>query len=85
MLTLVAVRIPTGVVCHVEDVVVDTRARGLGIGRLLAQHAIRCAGDLGARHVDLTSRPERVAANQLYQSLGFVRRESNVYRLKLPT
>jgi ribosomal protein S18 acetylase RimI-like enzyme len=32
------------------------------------------------RSVDLTSRPSRDAANQLYQRLGFVRRETNVYR-----
>jgi hypothetical protein len=34
----------------------------------------------------LTSRPDREAANRLYVRLGFVRRETNVYRrtLRLP-
>ena len=32
----------------------------------------------------LTSRPQRVAANRLYQSTGFERKETNVYRKKLP-
>ena len=40
---------------------------------------------LGLRHVDLTSRPAREAANALYQSLGYERRETNVYRLRLQT
>jgi len=35
---------------------------------------------LGAKAVDLTSRPSREAANKLYQSLGFETRETNVYR-----
>jgi ribosomal protein S18 acetylase RimI-like enzyme len=34
----------------------------------------------GARTVDLTSRPSREAANRLYQRIGFVQRETNVYR-----
>ncbi|NCZ89134.1 MAG: GNAT family N-acetyltransferase, partial [Actinobacteria bacterium] len=33
--------------------------------------------------VDLTSRPSRAAANRLYQRLGFVARETNVYRYEL--
>jgi ribosomal protein S18 acetylase RimI-like enzyme len=31
----------------------------------------------------LTSRPQRVAANELYQSLGFRRKETNVYKLEI--
>jgi len=38
---------------------------------------------LGLRHLDLTSRPSREAANQLYQSLGYERRDTNAYRLRL--
>ena len=37
----------------------------------------------GAVTVDLTSRPSREAANRLYQRLGFVARETNMYRFKL--
>jgi ribosomal protein S18 acetylase RimI-like enzyme len=83
MLTLIVVRIPTGLVSHIEDVVVDERARGLGIGRALAAHALELAREAGVRHVNLTSRPSRAAANQLYQSIGFVPRETNVYRYTL--
>jgi ribosomal protein S18 acetylase RimI-like enzyme len=80
MLTLVLVRIPTKLAAHIEDVVVDASTRGLGIGRKLTTHALTLAAEAGARHVDLTSRPSRVEANRLYESLGFVRRNSNVLR-----
>jgi len=80
MLTLVVFRIPTGVRAWIEDVVVDEAVRGRGVGEALSQEAVRRAVGLGARTVELTSRPSREAANRLYQRLGFVRRDSNVYR-----
>ena len=82
MLTLVVFRIPTGVRARIEDVVVDQDARGRGVGEKLSLDAIRLANELGARTVDLTSRPSREAANRLYRRLGFVERESNVYRFE---
>jgi len=80
MLTLVVFRIPTGVRAWIEDVVVDEAVRGRGVGEALSQEAIQRAVGAGARTVELTSRPSREAANRLYQRLGFVRRDSNVYR-----
>jgi ribosomal protein S18 acetylase RimI-like enzyme len=79
-LTLVLFRIPTGLRAWIEDVVVDEAARGLGAAKALNQHAIALALQRGARSVDLTSRPSREAANRLYQRLGFVERDTNVYR-----
>lgn len=72
-----------GLVGHVDDVVVDEALRGGGIGRLLMEAVQVEARRLGLRHVDLTSRPARTAANALYQSLGYERRDTNVYRLRL--
>jgi len=83
MLTLALVRIPTGLRAWIEDVVVDERARGAGIGSALVSEAIAIARGEGARTVDLTSRPDRAAANRLYERLGFARRETNVYRFNL--
>jgi ribosomal protein S18 acetylase RimI-like enzyme len=80
MLTLAVFRIPTGVRAWIEDVVVDADARGRGIGEALTREALRVATVLGARTVELTSRPSREAANRLYQRLGFERRDTNVYR-----
>jgi ribosomal protein S18 acetylase RimI-like enzyme len=64
----------------IEDVVVDATARGQGVGEALNRSALEVAERRGARTVDLTSRPSREAANRLYRRLGFVERETNVYR-----
>ena len=79
-LTLVLFRLPTGVRAWIEDVVVDEAARGGGVGEALSREALRLATEAGVRTVDLTSRPEREAANRLYRRLGFEQRETNVYR-----
>ena len=79
-MTLVLFRIPTGVRAWIEDVVVDSEARGMGIGQALNEYAIQMAEQAGAKTIDLTSRPSREAANRLYQRLGFVARETNIYR-----
>lgn len=83
LLTLVIFRIPTGLRAWIEDVVVDDRARGKGVGEALNRAALSTARQRGAKTVDLTSRPSREAANRLYQRLGFVRRDTNVYRFEL--
>ena len=82
-LTLVTFRIPTGVRAWIEDVVVDESARGHGVGEALNQFALDLARRKGAKTVDLTSRPSREAANRLYQRIGFVARDTNVYRFDL--
>jgi ribosomal protein S18 acetylase RimI-like enzyme len=79
-LTLVLFRVPTGLRAWIEDVVVDEKARGGGVGEALVQAALSRATSAGARSVDLTSRPSRDAANRLYQRLGFEARATNVYR-----
>ena len=81
--TLTVYRIPTGVNARIDDVVVDAAARGRGIGEALTVELIRLAREANARAVSLTSRPDRQAANRLYQRLGFVRIETNVYRFVL--
>lgn len=82
-LTLTLVPLITGMRARIEDVVVDEAARGRGVGASLTEEAIRIARDAGARTINLTSRPERAAANRLYERLGFQQRESQVYRLTL--
>lgn len=82
-LTLGLYRIPTGLKAWIEDVVVDEAGRGRGVGALLNTAAINEARRRGAKHVNLTSRPSREAANRLYQRLGFELYETNVYRYKL--
>jgi ribosomal protein S18 acetylase RimI-like enzyme len=83
MLSLVVFPIPTGVKAWIEDVVVDQKARGKGVGKALMNKALVEAGNLGTKSIDLTSRPSREAANKLYQAIGYQERETNVYRYRI--
>jgi ribosomal protein S18 acetylase RimI-like enzyme len=83
MLTIGTYEIPTGIKVWIEDVVVDESQRGKGVGRELTLFAIDFAKSKGYKAIELTSRPSRIAANQLYQNLGFILRETNVYRYNL--
>ena len=78
--TLILYRVPTGLRAYIEDVVVDEAARGRGIGAALTRACLERAHEAGASQVMLTSNPERVAANRLYQRMGFEIRSTNVYR-----
>jgi GNAT superfamily N-acetyltransferase len=82
-LTLAAFEIPTGRRAWIEDVVTDAAARGKGVASALVNAALDHAAGLGCRTVDLTSRPDREAANRLYVHLGFEQRVTNVYRRTL--
>ena len=70
----------TGTKAWIEDVVVDNEARGRGYARQLLQHHAEEAKAIGAKSLNLTSRPSREAANKLYKSEGYEIRETNVYR-----
>ena len=83
MLTLGRYLSPTGSKAWIEDVVVDEACRGSGFGRLLVAHAMDYCREEGVDTVYLTSNPKRIAANALYQSMGFVRKETNMYKLDL--
>lgn len=67
----------------VDDVVVDAEYRGRGIAKGLMRALETEARRIGLKFLDLTSAPSRVAANLLYQSLGYTQRETNVYRLPI--
>ena len=48
------------------------------------EHIIGSAqSELAPVDLNLTSKPERVAANELYRKMGFERRETNVYSLRI--
>jgi ribosomal protein S18 acetylase RimI-like enzyme len=82
-LTLAIFRLPSGIRAWIEDVIVSADVQGRGCGAELTRVALEAARAAGARTVDLTSRPQRAAANRLYQRLGFQVRETNVYRYDL--
>lgn len=75
---------PTGRKYWLEDVVVDVSCRGRGVARtMLGAIAATLEGGMTAK-LYLTSNPARVAANRLYQSMGFERKVTNVYCSTLP-
>ena len=70
---------PTGRKAWMEDLVVDEKCRGMHLGERLFNFAADFAKHEGYDTLMLTSRPARIAANRMYQKLGFGRKETNVY------
>ena len=68
---------------YVEDVIVSDKCRGQGLGKGLMSAVIDEARKRGCTYLHLTSKPDRVAANKLYQKLGFEVVKTNPYKLKL--
>lgn len=64
----------------IESVVVTSNYRGRGFGKELMTAMLEAARSLNVHHIQLTSNPGRVAANQLYQNLGFEQYETNCYK-----
>jgi GNAT superfamily N-acetyltransferase len=57
--------------CTVESVRVDTKYRGLGIGREMMLWAIERAKEMGCVSMQLTTNSERKDAHRFYENLGF--------------
>lgn len=81
--TLCVCHTPEKVIGFVEAVVVAAECRGHHLGRRLMERVLSDAKGFGVQEIHLTSRPQRVAANGLYQALGFDKKETNVYQLKI--
>lgn len=67
-------------IADIESVVVSSNCRGRGYGKELMTAMIEAAKKMNVHHIQLTSNPARVAANQLYQELGFELYETNCYK-----
>lgn len=83
MVTLGHYLAPTGRKVWIEDVVIDSSMRGLGLGRKLINYAVSQTHILAPGTLMLTSRPSRIVANTLYRSSGFEQRETNVYKMEI--
>ena len=68
-------------IADIESVVVCSKCRGRGYGKELMTAMIEAAKKMNVHHIQLTSNPARVAANRLYQELGFERYETNCYKM----
>ena len=67
----------------IEDVVVDEKYRGKGIGDVLMRALIEKAKEEKAEFIELTSNSKRAAAIAMYKKHGFQKRGTNCFRLVL--
>lgn len=81
--TLCIFHSPTGTKASIEDVVVSSAYRGQHLGKQLMEYVLEQAKAYAPIELHLTSNPKRVAANHLYQSLGFQRKETNCYQMSI--
>ena len=81
MITLVIYNTCLGKKAWVEDVVIDNIYQGQGLGRMIMEFVIEFARFEKVNILMLTSKPGRIAANKLYQKIGFEQKETNVYQI----
>lgn len=83
MATLCLYHAPSGCKGCIEDVVILPEYQGKGLGKKLLQHVLEEAQNYAPLTLYLTSRPQRLAANALYQKMGFTKKETNVYKMEI--
>lgn len=81
--TLCVFHSPTGTKASIEDVVVSSNYRGQHLGKQLMEYVLEQAKAFAPIELHLTSNPMRVAANKLYQSIGFQKKETNCYQMTI--
>lgn len=81
--TLCVFHSPTGTKASIEDVVISSAYRGQHLGKQLMEYVLEQAKAYAPVELHLTSNPMRVAANKLYQSIGFQKKETNCYQMTI--
>jgi ribosomal protein S18 acetylase RimI-like enzyme len=82
-LTLTLFRTLVGLQGRINTVIVDTAARGRGIGEALSREAVRICRDAGVRRITLSSRLDREPAHRMYLRIGFELTGSRQFHLML--
>jgi ribosomal protein S18 acetylase RimI-like enzyme len=72
-----------GYIGKIEDMVVDKKYRGQGLGKRLIKELLKIAKNKKISSINLTSNPERMEARKLYESMGFKLINTGVFRLVL--
>jgi GNAT superfamily N-acetyltransferase len=73
-----------GRAAHIDELVVDDKRRGDGVGTALVEAAIAYARGLGCKRIDLnTNRARQSYQRGFYVSHGFAERDSAVLRFEL--
>lgn len=80
--TVIVYTTPFWIKARLDEVVVDSAARGRGVGEALVRAAIEHGRERGAQVVELQSGrgPNRDAAHRLYERVGFRIRDTDVLR-----
>lgn len=74
-----------GRAAYIDELAVDDKARGQGVGSALLLAALDYATGLGCKRVDLnTSRTRQSYVRGFYKSHGFVEADSALLRMALP-
>jgi len=83
--TVIVYTTPFWIKARLDEVVVDARARGKGVGEALVRAALDVGRERGAQVAELQSGrgPQRAAAHRLYERLGFKIRDTDVMRIEL--
>jgi len=83
--TVIVYTTPFWIKARLDEVVVDSGARGEGVGEALIRAALDVGRERGAQVAELQSGrgPAREAAHRLYERLGFRIRETDVFRIVL--
>lgn len=72
-----------GFVARVEDVIIDSKWRGMGFGRKITEKLITIAKNKKAKRINLTSTPQRVEARKLYKDMGFEIYDTGLFKMDL--
>ncbi len=78
--TLIMLQTTVRNVGRFDEVVVESGHEGQGIGRRLMEAAIAIGHDNNTTRFDLTSSPDKLAAQALYEKVGFKKRITNNWR-----
>ena len=82
--SLIVHQVPSeGFVARVEDVIVLESHRGKGYGRKIMEELIKIARKKKVNKINLTSNPKRVAARNLYNSIGFEMYDTGVFKMEI--
>ena len=82
--SLIVHKVPTkGEVARLEDIVISENHQGKGFGKLLVLRLIEIAKNRNISKINLTSSPMRISAQKLYESVGFMRSNTDTFYMSL--
>jgi GNAT superfamily N-acetyltransferase len=83
--TVIVYTTPFWIKARLDEVVVDSSARGKGVGEAIVRACLEVGKRKGAQVAELQSGrgPARAAAHRLYKRMGFEVRDSDIFRITL--